>query len=152
MAGVYTPGEPLLGPGNLTGNETIPVDTNLPNGLVPATAAILTGYLGLGLGTSVVAAAGASQGTATAIAAGPGTVFVSATASTEGVKLPTPATNARLTIVPNGTIGTKVYAGAAGQSIGTGTTATTAVGPILAGTSWTFIGRSATKWAYTKSA
>lgn len=149
MGGWLTPGMPVLAPSALTGNELTEVDTQLANGQSPQSAAVALGAAGLGLGLAIVAAAGASQGTATQIPGNPGLVFVTVTASTEGVKLPTPATGKRLTMVASATVGNKVYPAAAGQSIGTATTATTAFALAL-NTSTQFIATSATKWRVLK--
>ena len=75
---------------------------------------------------TVVAAAGATQGTATAIPAAAATVNVTTTTSSEGVRLPTASTGRQITVLPPLTLGVKVYGGAAGQLINSGTTATTA--------------------------
>ena len=92
-----------------------------------------------------VAAAGASQGTATAMPATAFVVMVSATASTEGVKLPTAVTGKQYKVVASPTVGNKIYGGAAGQLIGANTTATTA--QVLAkNTSVLFIAYDATHW------
>lgn len=57
-----------------------------------------------------VAAAGATQGNATAISALRGAVVkITVTASTEGVKLPTASTGARVTILADPLVGVKVY-------------------------------------------
>jgi hypothetical protein len=55
----------------------------------------------------ILAAAGATQGTAGAITKG--TVIVTVTASTQGVKLPTAATGQRVRVMCPGTVGVKVY-------------------------------------------
>ena len=67
------------------------------------------------------------------------------------VKLPTPTTGFRVTVLPSTTVGVKVYPNAAGQSIGTGTTATTAV-VVAANKATQFIATSATKWRVLASA
>jgi hypothetical protein len=100
---------------------------------------------------TTVAAAGATQGNATAIPVTANNIVVTVTASTEGVKLPSVSVGARYTILPSTTVGCKVYAGVAGQSIGTGTTATTAVSVAL-NKATQFIGVSATKWRVLASA
>lgn len=98
---------------------------------------------------TTVAAAGATQGTATAIAATANNVVVTVTASTEGVKLPTAVTGKKITIWASTTVGVNVYAAAAGQSIGTGSTATTAYA-LVKNTATTFLATSATKWRVEK--
>ena len=98
---------------------------------------------------TIVAAAGATQGTATAIPATAAVVIVTVTASTEGVKLPTAATGRAVVVIADTAVGAKVYGGAAGQSIGTATTATTAYS-LVKNTTTTFWGTSATKWRIEK--
>lgn len=142
MPGVYTPGEPNLAPGAMTGLEQIPVDTQLASGITPATAYINTGSLGFGFQT--VAAFGASQGNATAITLPAGTVSVTVTASTEGVKLPVASTGARFMLLADPSVGAKVYA-ATGGKIGAATTASTAYA-LVKNTATTFVGVDATHW------
>lgn len=128
----------------LTGLQAI---QSLVSGTINATGAFILG------GTysetvTTVAAAGASVGTATAIPATASLVNVTVTASTEGVKLPSIATvgvGSVITVMPSTTVGVKVYAGAAGQSIGTGTTNTTAL-LVALNTVKNFIAITATKW------
>lgn len=104
---------------------------------------------GLNFPPTTVAAAGATQGTATAIVAAAILVLVTVTASTEGVKLPTPVAGKTLWIAADTAVGNKVYPAAAGQSIGTATTATTAY--VLAKNTVTqFFAKSATKWLVLK--
>lgn len=98
---------------------------------------------------TTVAAAGATQGTATAISAAARTVLITVTASTEGVKLPTAATGKTLTIWANTAVGCKVYGAAAGQSIGTATTQTTAYA-LVKNTATTFLAISTAKWLVQK--
>lgn len=72
-------------------------------------------------------------------------IVINATASSEGVKLPTPATGRAVTIIAPTANGVTVYASAAGQSIGVGTTNTT--GFVVAKNQATeFIAISLTKW------
>lgn len=75
---------------------------------------------------TTVAAAGATLGTATAIPATARVVYATVTLSSEGVKLPTAATNLTVVVMAQSDKGVKVYAAAAGQKIGAATTATTA--------------------------
>lgn len=151
MAGYSTPGLPALLISGMTGAEQVAVDTETAGGVSPQSAAVPSGATGLGLGVQTVAAFGASQGTATQIPAGAAVVFVTATASTEGVKLPVASTGARYLLQASATVGAKVYAATLGR-IGAATTATTAFGPILKGTSALFIGVNSTTWAAIKSA
>lgn len=113
----------------------------LTNGLTRGGAQIST--------VSFVAAAGATQGNATAIAAGQSTVVVTVTASTEGVKLPTAATGKRVDIFADPSVGAKVYAAAAGQKIGTATTATTAFA-LAKNTATVFLAKNTTQWLVLK--
>lgn len=117
--------------GNVTGNLTGNVTGSISGGTV--------------LTTATVAAAGATQGGATAIAAASFLVNVTATASSEGVKLPTAATGKNLTLLAPTTKGVKVYGGAAGQIINAATTATTAY-VMTTNEAVTFFGISATAW------
>lgn len=144
-AGWLTNGLTILTPDQLTGQELFPVDRQLTGGQSPQTAAVSLQVMGAGEQT--VAAAGASLGTATAISAtGGSNVFVTVTASTEGVKLPSiTGAGMRFTVWAATGVGVKVYANAAGQSIGAGTTATTAV-LVPKTTATTFIASSTTKW------
>ncbi len=119
-------------------------DTYPPNGASPSTVALTTGAVGLG-DFSTVLPAGASVGTATAITGFKNVIFTALTASTKGVKLPTAVTGLSVLIVNAATFGVKVYGGAAGQSIGAGTTNTTAV--VLAINKATvYFAVSAAKW------
>ena len=63
----------------------------------------------------------------------------------KGVKLPTAATGRAIAIFSSPTVGVKVYANAAGQSIAAGTTCTTAT-VVPLNTSITFQAISKTKW------
>lgn len=96
-------------------------------------------------GIANVKATGASAGTARAISTTANIVYVSVTASTEGVKLPAAATGRAITIIASPTVGVKVYANAAGQSIAAGTTNTTAT-TVPLNNSITFQAISKTKW------
>lgn len=100
---------------------------------------------GTGNGFAIVAAAGSTQGTATAIGTTAQTVSVTATLSSEGVKLPTAVTGKSLTLLPPTTKGVKVYGGAAGQLINAATTATTAFAMASAQPA-TFYAVDATHW------
>lgn len=97
-----------------------------------------------------VAAAGATQGTATQIAAAAYIVNVTVTASTEGVRLPTPSTGREMTLLTPTTKGYKVYTAAAGQVINAATTATTAYA-VATLKPVTFYGVDATHWRAQKS-
>ena len=111
MAGVYTPGEPQIT--TFTGLEQIPVDTQLPNGQVPATGYITTGQLGLGgsltAKSPAVVAAGSTQLGATLLTSKKNIITVSTTASTHGVRLPAASTGLEVVVGNAGTFGVKVY-------------------------------------------
>lgn len=92
---------------------------------------------------STVAAAGASQGNATAIGASVTDVFVTVTASTQGVKLPTPALGKQVNVWPDYTKGCKLYP-STGTRIGTAST-NTALAVVL-NKPVRLIGDSATRW------
>lgn len=98
---------------------------------------------------TVVAAAGATLGTATAIPAGTRTAYATVTLSSEGVKLPAAQTNLVVTILAQQDKGVKVYAAAAGQKIGTATTATTAFA-VPKTTVSTFYAINTTNWLVQK--
>lgn len=98
---------------------------------------------------SVVAAAGATLGTATAIPATANTVYATVTLSSEGVKLPAAATGLTVYVLAQSDKGVKVYAAAAGQKIGTATTATTAFA-VAKTTICGFFAISATNWLVLK--
>lgn len=147
MSGWLTNGLPQVLPGALTGVEQLPIDTELTGGQSPLSAYINSAAFGLGFQT--VAAAGASQGNATAISLPAATVAITVTASTEGVKLPAVSTGARFLLMASPTVGNKVYAAAAGQKIGTATTATTAF-VMAANTSTLFVGIDTSHWRVQK--
>lgn len=98
---------------------------------------------------TVVAAAGATQGNATAIGATARVVYATVTASTQGVALPTPATNLQVVVLAQSDKGVKVYPKAAGQTIGAATTATTAFA-VAKTTVCTFYAINTTKWLVLK--
>jgi hypothetical protein len=110
--------------GPVTGDVAGNITGTTANFTGAATFGALSGAVSNAVTT--VAAAGATVGTATAIPTTANLVYVTVTASTEGVKLPTWTTGARLEMIASLTVGNKVYAAAAGQSIATGTTNTTA--------------------------
>ncbi len=115
----------------------------LDTGLTLAAGATITGQTKGSLVT--VAATGATAGTARSVGTTSSLIVVTNTASTEGVKLPTAATGLQITVMAPTALATLVYAAAAGQSIGTGTTNTTAF-KVTANTSTTFVAISKTKW------
>lgn len=152
MSGVYTPGEPqITAP---TGNEQIPVDTQLASGQNPQTGYITTGQLGLGTsGTQVVTAAGTTQLGAAAITAGIRAVIVAvaATASTHGVRLPAASTGLAVRVANAGAFGVKVYPATNGVIAAASTNA--ADSTVLAiNKANTYVGVSATKWVVERGA
>ncbi len=135
---------------NLTGTGTPQAITGTTGTFSGAVSAAGITQTGAATATpTVVAAAGASQGTATAIAATANNVVITVTASTEGVKLPTAATGRRLSIWASPTVGVNVYAAAAGQKIGTATTATTAFA-VAKNTATEFYAINAVNWRVQK--
>ena len=143
MSGYTTNGLTVYGLALTTGAEQAAFDTELGSGGFPESVAISGNALRLGW--QLVAAAGATQGTATKIGVTAYNVIVSATTSSEGIKLPTAATGLQFKVVTPTANGVKVYANAAGQSIGTGTTNTTAT-TVAANSVQGFLAVSATKW------
>ncbi len=146
MSGWLTNGLTTLTPATYQSGSTPreAIDTNAPGGVSPQTAALPTGAVGMG-DFSTLLPAGASVGTAVPVVGFKSVIFTSLTASTKGVKLPTAVTGLSVLIINGATFGVKVYANAAGQSIGAGTTNTTAV--VLAINKATvYFAVSATKW------
>lgn len=92
-----------------------------------------------------VIATGNSVANARTVGVAASLIVVNATASTEGVKLPTPTTGLEITVLAPTAVAVLVYASAAGQSIGTGTTNTTAF-KVTANTGTVFYAISKTKW------
>lgn len=95
--------------------------------------------------TATVKATGNSVANARTVGAAVSIIFVTATASTEGVKLPTPSTGLAVQIWAPASVSVLVYASAAGQSINAGTTNTTAF-KVTNATATQFIAQSKTKW------
>ena len=132
---------------NITGNgsaQAVTGTTGIFTGLLTASGGQKTSGSKT-VGITTVAAAGTSVGTATAIVGTASVVLVTTTASSEGVKLPTPATGLRIDLYAPTAHGVKVYARASGQSIGTATTNTTAYA-VAANKGTFFLAISATKW------
>lgn len=153
MAGVYTSGEPPIIA--FSGLETIPLDTNLPNGQYPQTGSLTTAQLGLASGiggiTQFVTAAGSTQLGAAAITSNKVVINVSTTASTHGVRLPVAATGLAIRIANGGTFGAKVYPATNGKIQAVATNG--ADGTVLAvGKVNTYIALSATAWAVERGA
>lgn len=131
---------------NAAGSGTVGADGFVSTGLSPTSIGSLTLTAPLNEAVGTIAAAGSTQGAATAIPSTTGPVInVTATASSEGVKLPTAATGLELTLLAPNTKGVKVYGGAAGQVINANTTATTAYAMTSAATV-TFRAINATTW------
>lgn len=84
----------------------VPVDTQNANGSAPQTLAFTVDQIGAGT-FQTLAATGSTQGGAAQITAH--RVFVTVTASTQGVKLPTAVTGAQVMINAASTVGVKVY-------------------------------------------
>lgn len=153
MAGVYTPGEPILT--TFTGTETFPVDTNYAAGLNPQTAAVTMASLGFSSGisgtTQFVTATGTTQLGAALIISNKVIINVSTTASTHGVRLPVAATGLSIRVANNGTFGVKVWPATNGQIQAVATNG--ADGTVLAiNKANTYIGVSATKWVVERGA
>lgn len=100
-------------------------------------------------GATTVAAAGATQGNAASIPAGTSVVYVTVTASTQGVKLPTAVRGKRVTVLAAATIGNKIYPATGALIQGAATNASVA---LAANKGSTFYAESATKWRYVKGA
>lgn len=92
-----------------------------------------------------VKATGANVAAARTVGVTSSFIVTTATASTEGVKLPTPSTGLQVQVQAPTNVAVLVYASAAGQSIGTGTTNTTAF-KVTANTGTLFTAISTTKW------
>src|ERR1700744_1363646 len=153
MAGVYTPGEPILT--TFTGTETFPVDTNYANGQNPQTAAVTLASLGFSSGisgtTQFVTAAGSTQLGAAAIISNKVIIKVSTTASTHGVRLPVAATRLSIRLGKDGPFGVKVYPATNGQIAAVATNGADAT--VLAiNKANTYIAVSATKWIVERGA
>jgi hypothetical protein len=95
----------------------------------------------------VLAAAGATQGTAGVITGG--TVIVTVTASTQGVKLPVASTGAQCKVFMPGTVGVKVYPNTNARL---DTTATNIAVVLVAGKANVYYARDATRWITDKGA
>ncbi len=140
-----TTGQVLINP-TVTGASSTGATETSPSISNPT----FSGYIAQAL--AAYTAAGATQGTATALTTGLAIITVALTASTKGVKLPTPATGRMVWVVNRATFGVKVYAGAAGQSIGAGTTCTTADTVLAINKANCYIASSATKWTCLRGA
>lgn len=101
------------------------------------------------VGVATLAAAGASQGNAASIASTANVVYVTVTASTQGVKLPTAALGRQIQVMVPGTVGVKVYP-ATGATIDTGSA--NAAQTLAAGKSTLFTATSTTAWRTLKGA
>ncbi len=147
MSGWLTNGLSLQTPATFSdtnaGSGQFPVDTQGPNGVAPQTVAYPTSAGSQGAFTSVTAA-GATQGNATALTAFKNVITVALTASTKGVKLPTPVTGLEILIANAATFGVKIWPSTGSQIAAN---ATNAVGPVLAiNKASRFLAVSSTKW------
>lgn len=129
----------------------IDVQNNAKVGTLHATGAVtfdggqtIAGQTKVALVT-VVATGSNSASAARTVGTTASTIVVNASSSARGVKLPVAATGLEMFLSAPTANGVKVYAAASGQSIGTGTTQTTAF-LITANTGTKFIATSATKW------
>lgn len=109
QGGYYTHGLTIATATNLPSTGLVPVDTQAPNGSAPQTLAATVDQVAAG-SFQTLAAVGATQGTAAQITAR--RVFVTVTASTEGVKLPIIVVGDEHIVVAPSTVGVKVYPGA----------------------------------------
>ena len=129
--------------------RVLPTSVNLASSLNVAGVTTLTGGETLGAPrkytTVTIKATGNAVANARTVGNTAPVVIITATASTEGVKLSTLATGIAVTIVAPTGVGVLVYASAAGQSINAGTTNTTGV-VVTKDTAATFYGVSTTKW------
>lgn len=94
---------------------------------------------------ATVIATGNSVANARTVGTTSSVIVVNSSTSAEGVKLPTPVTGLAVTILTPLTVGVTVYASAAGQSIGTGTTNTTG-NVAVKNAATTYYAISKTKW------
>lgn len=106
QGGYYTKGLTIGANTDLNGSGLVPVDTQETSGAVPQTLAFTTDQIKAG-SFETLAATGATQGGAAQISKS--RVFVTVTASTQGVKLPTAVAGARVEINAPATVGVKVY-------------------------------------------
>ena len=125
------------------------IDGNHINKLVAA----VNGFLGFGgsnpstINPITVKAAGATQGNATQIPGGALWAFVSVTASTEGVKLPSASTGATIWVFANQTVGNKVYPFLADVI---GSAATNAAFALVKNTATLFVAQDSVRWRVAK--
>ncbi len=118
--------------GNLTGNVTGNVTGNISGGITGAFSG----------SSAIVAAAGATQGTAALIGAVL-MAIVTVTASTEGVRLPTAATNRMVFVTVPGTKGVKIYPFSGDQIDAAGTNASVA---LVAGKGNLYYAKNTSQW------
>ena len=104
--GFYTNNLTIGDNSDLDGAGLVPVDLQSDGGAAPQTLAFTTDQLGAG-SFEILAAAGASQGNAAQISKR--RVFVTVTASTQGVKLPTAVAGAEVIVCAASAVGVKVY-------------------------------------------
>lgn len=106
QGGYYTNNLTIGDNSDLDGSGLIAVDLQSEGGAAPQTLAFTTDQLGAG-SFETLAAAGATQGDAAQISAR--RVFVTVTASTQGVKLPEAVAGAQVSVMTSPTVGVKVY-------------------------------------------
>jgi hypothetical protein len=138
-----TPVTPATYTGLGMGSAQYPVDSEAAAGASPQSGAFPVSAGSQGL-FATVTAAGATQGNATALTAFKNLITVALTASTKGVKLPTPVTGLEVLVANGATFGVKIWPSSGAQI---GAAATNAVGPVLAiNKAIRFLAVSATKW------
>lgn len=110
MSGWLTNGTTTLTPATYLGAMSleVPVDTNLPGGQSPESAAVPNANIGLGNYASITAA-GTTQLGAALLTAFKNIITVSTTASTHGVRLPVAVTGLSVVVGNSGTFGVKVW-------------------------------------------
>lgn len=111
MPGWLTDGITLLTPATYQGAMApqYSVDTEMPGGQSPQTAAIPSVAVGLGGPQAAVTATGTTQLGAKAITAFYTNIVQASTASTKGVRLPVAVTGLTITIANTGAFGVKAY-------------------------------------------
>ncbi len=144
-SGYLTRGLPYRTPDELTGSETIPMDTQLSGGESPQQGAVTPGTLtGFAGPINLVAAAGSnSQANSTALAYG-GTSIVTTVSSTHrGVRLPTAVTGVAVSVFNDATTTVRVYPGT-GATIGASSTNTNTTIATRKGT--LFVAKNTNHW------
>jgi len=146
MPGWLTDGIPLLTPATYVGAMApqFSVDTELPGGQSPQTAAFPLAALGFGAPQATVTATGTTQLGAKAITAFYTNVVEVSTASTKGVRLPAAITGLQIKLINTGAFGVKVWPSSGAK---VGSAATNAAYTVLAvGKIGVFEATSKTQW------